>query len=86
MNTSITADEIRTSDTWFAAFLLATEEPLKGIEKDGRRVIFVFASEEGDDLQVAFLGGAQVSARAYADAHLRLKQIIHDAQRAGGGQ
>lgn len=85
MNTSITPTEVKTSDTWFAAFLLASDETLKAIEKHGRRVVFVFSSEDGEELQLAFLGGAQVSARAFADAHVRLKQLIHDTIGTSGG-
>lgn len=83
MSTVISATEVRTSDTWLAAYMLATDEALTGIERDGRRVVFVFKTEDGHDLQLAFLGGAEVNARAYADSYLRLKQIVHDT--LGGG-
>lgn len=78
MNTSITPTEIRTSDTFFASYLLATDVALRDVVREGRRVIFVFAVEDGQAIQVAYVGGAEVSARAHADAYVRLRQLIHD--------
>lgn len=83
MSTVITKTEVKTSDTFFGAFLLATDEALTGIEREGRRVVFVFRCEDGHDRQLAFLAGAEVNARSYADAYLRLKQMVNDT--LGGG-
>ncbi len=73
----ITPTSLRTHDTFFAAYLLVRGVTLLDLERDGRRVTFVFGTDAGERLQIDWLGGHVVSARGYADAYQRLLGAIH---------
>jgi len=67
----------RTSDTYFAAYLLSAEVIMVGMEDSGRVFTFVFESQDPrviKELKTAYFSGyAKVSALAYSQNLKRLK-------------
>lgn len=69
----------RTSDLYYAAFLLAAEVPFEGTQREGRRIFFLFeGSAFIQDLQKGYYNDtARVSPRTYANAIKDMKSLTH---------
>jgi hypothetical protein len=67
----------RTSDLYYAAFLKTAGVALKGTEREGSRVVFVFEGSDGlKDLKDQFFNRtAKVSALCYADEIKTMKTL-----------
>lgn len=79
-STEILDGEVRTGDTWFAAYLMASGEQFRTVIREGRSCTFVFSTKRGSALQVAWVANSSVPARGFADAYQALLDLIH----AGG--
>lgn len=73
----------RTSDLYYAAFLKVAGVPFLGVEREGRRVFFLF--EDSPTIQELKLGyfnrTAKVLALTYADETKAMKALTHDNDR-----
>ena len=69
----------RTSDLYYAAYLKVAGCLLKGTERDGRRVFFIFEKSEliSDLKQQYFNRTSKVPALTYADEIRSMKALTH---------
>jgi hypothetical protein len=70
----------RTSDLYFAAYLRVAEVPLKGVEREGNRVFFLFEDPGGSTIRELkdqyFMDQAKVRALSYSQAVKAMKALI----------
>ncbi len=81
--TTITSSSIETSDTWFAAWLLASRIQLLRMSRGGQQVSFTFgvaSEDEADALYTRWLSDPQCHARALAHAYTHLLAAIKSRQ------
>jgi len=69
----------RTSDLYYAAFLLAAGVPYVDTQREGRRVFFLFEQNEFvKDLQRGYYNDtAKIPPRSYANAIKDMKSLTH---------
>ena len=72
-------DTYRTSDLYYAAFLRVAGVVLNGVERENRRVYFVFEwSDVIHELKKGYFNEtAKVPARSYADEIRAMKTLTH---------
>lgn len=75
----------RTSDLYFAAFLRVAEVPLKGIEREGKRVFFLFQDSEPSVIRELkdqyFMDKAKVQALSFSQSVKAMKALIYSGVR-----
>ncbi len=79
----ITGSTIETSDTWFAAWLLASRIQLLRMSRGTQQVSFTFSvgsEDEADELYTRWLSDPQCHARALANAYTHLLAAIKSRQ------
>lgn len=72
----------RTSDLYYAAYLRVAEVPFLGVEREGKRVVFLFDSTDASlsDLKRGYFSDtARVPALSYVQAIRSMKALVHKA-------
>lgn len=70
----------QSTDLYISAFVMARGYPLKGVERNGKKITFLFdgSGETGQLVTEFFEGeGHNVSARAFTNCVRNLKEYVH---------